>query len=56
MNIDGRHHHFLPTVTTPTGRTFSNLANGSVIPIGNNTFQANYEGGGGHDFTLTVVP
>jgi len=24
--------------------------------VGNNNFQANYEGGDGHHFTLTVVP
>ncbi len=36
--------------------TFSNLANGSTLTVGSNTFQANYEGGDGNDLTLTVVP
>ena len=35
--------------------TFSNLADGSTITVGNNTFQANYEGGDGNDLTLTVL-
>jgi hypothetical protein len=38
-----------------TGR-FSNLADGAIVTIGGNTFQANYEGGDGNDLTLTVVP
>src|SRR5260370_11706317 len=41
---------------TPIAGTFSNLADGSTITIGNNTFQASYEGGDGNDLTLTVVP
>ncbi len=36
--------------------TFSNLADGSTIIAGPNTFQANYKGGDGNDLTLTVVP
>lgn len=36
--------------------TFSNLADGAVIAVGSNTYQANYEGGDGNDLTLTVVP
>ncbi len=36
--------------------TFSNLFDGGTITVGNNTFQANYEGGDGNDLTLTVVP
>ena len=36
--------------------TFSNLADGSTVTIGDNTFQASYEGGDGNDLTLTVVP
>jgi len=40
---------------TAIGGTFSNLADGSQIVVGNNTFQANYEGGDGNDLTLTVV-
>ena len=40
----------------PVLGTFSNLPDGSTITAGNNTFQANYEGGDGNDLTLTVVP
>jgi len=40
----------------PISGTFSNLADGSTITTGGNTFQANYEGGDGNDLTLTVVP
>ena len=36
--------------------TFSNLANGSTMTVGSNTFQANYEGGDKNDLTLTVMP
>ena len=36
--------------------TFMNLPDGGTITAGNNTFQANYEGGDGNDLTLTVVP
>ena len=44
---------------TAAGRiagTFSNLADGAMITVGPNNFQANYEGGDGNDLTLTVVP
>jgi autotransporter-associated beta strand protein len=44
------------TAASAIAGTFSNLANGSTFTIGNNTFQANYEGGDGNDLTLTVVP
>jgi len=44
------------TAATPIAGTFANVPDGSVITIGNNTFQANYEGGDGNDLTLTVVP
>jgi autotransporter-associated beta strand protein len=44
------------TAATPTIGTFSNLADGSTVTVGSNTFQANYEGGDGNDLTLTVVP
>jgi hypothetical protein len=40
----------------PIAGTFSNLPDGSTITIGNNNFQASYEGGDGNDLTLTVVP
>jgi len=42
--------------TVQIGGRFGNLADGATIQIGNNTFQANYEGGDGNDLTLTVVP
>jgi hypothetical protein len=32
------------------------IAIGSTITIGNNLFQADYEGGEGNDFTLTALP
>jgi autotransporter-associated beta strand protein len=35
---------------------FSNLPDGGTITVGNNTFQADYEGGDGNDLTLTVAP
>jgi autotransporter-associated beta strand protein len=44
------------TAATPIAGTFSNLADGSMLTVGSNTFQANYEGGDGNDLTLTVVP
>ena len=44
------------TAATPISGTFANLANGSTFTVGNNTFQASYEGGDGNDLTLTVVP
>jgi autotransporter-associated beta strand protein len=40
----------------PIVGTFMNLPDGGTITVGNNTFQANYEGGDGNDLTLTVVP
>ena len=44
------------TSSSPIVGNFANLADGSTVTIGNNTFQANYEGGDGNDLTLTVVP
>jgi len=44
------------TAATPISGTFGNLPDGATITAGRNTFQANYEGGDGNDFTLTVVP
>jgi autotransporter-associated beta strand protein len=44
------------TAATATSGTFNNLPDGGTIIVGNNTFQANYEGGDGNDLTLTVVP
>jgi hypothetical protein len=40
----------------PVNGTFSDLPDGGIITVGNNTFQANYEGGDGNDLTLTVIP
>ena len=42
------------TAATPIAGTFANLADGATVIVGNNTFQANYEGGDGNDLTLTV--
>ena len=44
------------TAAVPISGIFSNLPDGGTITIGSNTFQANYEGGDGNDFTLTVIP
>jgi len=50
---------FTPISNTSTRRisgTFSNLADGSIVTINGNNFQASYSGGDGNDLTLTVVP
>ena len=44
------------TAATPIAGTFANLSDGSKLVIGNNSYQADYEGGDGNDLTLTVVP
>ena len=44
------------TAAGPIAGAFSNLPDDSTITIGNNSFQANYQGGDGNDLTLTVVP
>jgi autotransporter-associated beta strand protein len=44
------------TAATPIAGTFSNLADGSTLTVGSNTFQVSYQGGDGNDLTLTVVP
>src|SRR5262249_8959337 len=44
------------TSADPISGTFSNLADGSIITINGNNFQASYEGNDGNDLTLTVVP
>lgn len=44
------------TAATPIAGTFSNLANGAIMNVNGNTFQASYKGGDGNDLTLTVVP
>jgi len=43
------------TSSAPITGTFGNLADGGTITVGNNTYQASYEGGDGNDLTLTVV-
>jgi autotransporter-associated beta strand protein len=43
------------TGATPISGTFGNLADGAIITVNGNNFQANYEGGDGNDLTLTVV-
>ncbi len=40
----------------PISGTFANLPDDSKVTVGQNTFQASYEGGDGNDLTLTVVP
>lgn len=42
--------------STPISGAFANLPDGGTITIGQNTFQASYEGGDGNDLTLTVMP
>ena len=44
------------TAGTPITGNFSNLADGSILTVGRNTFFIAYEGGDGNDLTLTVVP
>ena len=44
------------TSSRPISGTFANLPDGGSVTVGNNTYQANYEGGDGNDLTLTVVP
>ncbi len=44
------------TAATPIAGVFSNLPDGSTFTSIANSYQVNYEGGGGNDLTLTVVP
>jgi fibronectin-binding autotransporter adhesin len=44
------------TATTAIAGTFSNLADGSTLIVGINTYHVSYEGGDGNDLTLTVLP
>jgi autotransporter-associated beta strand protein len=44
------------TTGTPITGIFSNLADGSTLIGGSNTYLVSYEGGDGNDLTLTVVP
>jgi hypothetical protein len=39
---------------TPIVGVFSNLADGTTLAVGSNTYLVNYEGGDGNDLTLTV--
>jgi autotransporter-associated beta strand protein len=43
------------TSASPISGTFANLADGAIVTIGANNYQASYEGGDGNDLTLTVV-
>jgi autotransporter-associated beta strand protein len=42
------------TANTAISGTFSNLADGSTLVVGSNTYLASYTGGSGNDLTLTV--
>jgi hypothetical protein len=44
------------TAAVPISGSFSNLPDEGTIMAGNNTFQADYQGGDGNDLILTVVP
>ena len=44
------------TSTDPITGNFTNLPDDSTFTVGNNTYQADYQGGDGNDLTLTVVP
>ena len=42
------------TSANPIAGTFANLPDNSIFAVGQNTYQASYEGGDGNDLTLTV--
>ena len=44
------------TAATPISGAFSNLADGAIVIVNGNKFQADYQGNDGNDLTLTVVP
>ncbi|MBA3831473.1 MAG: autotransporter-associated beta strand repeat-containing protein [Chthoniobacterales bacterium] len=44
------------TAAMPIAGTFANLPGDATVTVGNNTFQADYQGGDGNDLTLIVVP
>ena len=44
------------TAATPIIGTFTNLPDGAIVTVNGNNLQASYEGGGGNDLTLTVIP
>ena len=43
------------TSANPIAGTFANLPDDSTFAVGNNTYQADYQGGDGNDLTLTVL-
>jgi hypothetical protein len=44
------------TALTPIAGTFSNLPDGAIVNVNGNNLQVSYEGHGGNDLILTVVP
>jgi hypothetical protein len=42
------------SANTAINGTFSNLADGSTVVVGSNTYLVSYHGGTGNDLTLTV--
>jgi len=44
------------TAASPIGGAFANLPDGSIVVIGSNSYEVDYEGGDGNDLTLTVLP
>jgi autotransporter-associated beta strand protein len=44
------------TSANPIIGTFTNLPDDATFVVGDNTYQADYQGGDGNDLTLTVVP
>lgn len=42
------------TSAAPISGTFTNLADGAIVTLANNTLKASYSGGDGNDLTLTV--
>jgi autotransporter-associated beta strand protein len=44
------------TSANPISGTFGNLADGAIVNVNGNNFQASYHGGDGNDLTLTAVP
>jgi len=46
----------ISTSANPISGHFSNLADGNIVTINGNNFQASYSGGDGNDLALMVVP
>lgn len=44
------------TAATPIAGAFANLADGSTLIVGRNSYQVSYSSGDGNDLTLTVAP